>query len=633
MPYAFSGFILDTEQRLLTVSNRPVQLTRQSYELLCYLVANPQRVITRDELIEHVWKGRIVADNTVDQSISKLRKSLNSAREGQYIEALYGEGFRFTPKGELTSAAGRTNRGRWFIIGVLVLFLAVAALSVTIWSDSRSIDAPPRPTQSAPSLTQPYAKDPRPAVAILPLRNHSEGAASFASGVHEEVLSQLSRIGTLRVISRTSVMRYADTSATMPAIASELGVDAIVEGSVQQAGDQIRIHVNLIEASSDSSLWAHTFDRQLSAENLFAMQSEISKAIAATLDAKLTARDEARLARRPTNNLNAYQSFLLGRHNFDLRLNGEQGMLERAEKHYLQALELEPKYAEAMAGLAMVYAVYRDYSQSPLPQPAREMAIEYAQSALELEPSLGEPHAVLGLLSPDVTRGQFHLLRAIELEPNNSAALLWAGELDLATGFLERAETRFLAARDVEPTSPSATQWLAIAAYLRGDHAAAIEYAEQGRAMGFIPARGMLSIIHFWNGRGEKAAELLQTTAPAAERDAWLGLVTRAEPNGNPSPEMVNVVLGPDQGASIPHFRILYMFAIGAIDEGYELIEKRLPHGISAFVYVWHAQHPELRAHPAFARLADQLGLPQYWAATELPKMCQTVPSSGFRCY
>jgi TolB-like protein/Flp pilus assembly protein TadD len=304
-------------------------------------------------------------------------------------------------------------------------------------SDSGSVTALPEAASQAgpdPTLTPPVS---RQSVAVLPFDNRSklEDDVFFVEGVHDDLLTSLARIGSLKVISRTSVSRYRDSEKSIPEIAAELGVATVMEGAVQRAGDMVRINVQLIDAQTDEHLWAEIFDRELTTQNLFAIQSEISTAIAKALEATLSPREQQRLADIPTESLAAYNAYLRGRQ-FMARRSSED--LAAAIQEFERAVELDPGYALAWVGIADVSRLLRQYStMDPKELVAQqEAAIE---KALAIDSELGEAQIALGTVREDQMRfeeADAAFRRGIELSPNYVSGYHWYG------GFLGDAVDR-----------------------------------------------------------------------------------------------------------------------------------------------------------------------------------------------
>jgi TolB-like protein len=213
----------------------------------------------------------------------------------------------------------------------------------------------------APTLA---ATDARPSIAVLPFENRSREADDvfFVDGIHDDILTQLSKVSALRVISRTSVEQFRDTKLPMKAIAEQLGVARILEGGVQRAGERVRIHVQLIDAASDAHLWAKKYARELTAANIFAIQTEIATAIAGELKATLTPAERARAKIVPTQNLAAWEAYQLGK---QLMAKRSSAGIGDAQQLFREALDLDPKFALAHVGLADTLILQSLYRLAP----------------------------------------------------------------------------------------------------------------------------------------------------------------------------------------------------------------------------------------------------------------------------
>jgi len=281
---------------------------------------------------------------------------------------------------------------RWpkllLIVALIVLCVALA-LSVSI--SVRRIS--PRSTQ-VPAEGSNAALIPEKSIAVLPFENLSEdkGNAYFADGIQEEILTQLVKIADLKVISRTSTQQYESKPGNLSEIAKQLGVANILEGSVQKAGDSVRVHVNLIQAGNDSHLWADTYDRKLT--DIFGIESEIARRIAESLQAKLTGREEQALAVKPTNNPDAYDAYLRGLA-FEARSAYSNDPLRKAIDSYERAVQLDPEFALAWARLsradASLYFIRADRTDAR--RSAAQSALEHAQ---RLQPNSAEILLALG---------------------------------------------------------------------------------------------------------------------------------------------------------------------------------------------------------------------------------------------
>ena len=328
------------------------------------------------------------------------------------------------------------------------VIIAVLALGVgLLLFDKFAWEKPDEPTKAVAEVDQ-------GSIAVLPFTNRSAKAddAFFVDGIHDDVLTQLARIGSLKVISRTSVMEYRDTTKNMKVIGDELGVATILEGAVQRAGDRVRINVQLIDTVTDEHLWADTYDRQLSAANIFAIQTEIATAIASALQAALSPEEQERLASVPTENLAAYESYMLGKQKMHTRRSED---LTQAVNHFKEAIALDPKFALAYVGLADTFHLEVSYSGSPEGD-ARARAKIAVTKALDLDYQLGEAHTSLGGIAwqnNDYETSDAEFKRGIGLSPNYATTYHWYGMSLADRGRIEEAVEAMGKAAQLDPLS------------------------------------------------------------------------------------------------------------------------------------------------------------------------------------
>jgi len=295
----------------------------------------------------------------------------------------------------------------------------------------------------------------RKSIAVLPFENLSSDPdnAYFAEAIQDEILARLSKIADLKVISRTSTQKYKSAPDNLREIAKQLGVGNVLEGSVQKSGDAVRVNVQLINALNDAHLWGDVYERKLT--DIFAVESDIAKTIADTLQAKLTGAEKQLIAAQPTTDLTAYELYLKGRSLWSKR-GGEN--LRQAIGFYEQAIARDPKYALAYAGLAEAYVLLPGYTATA-PQDAYPTAKAAALKALQLDEKLAEAHTALGLLlcdgDLDIAGSISEFQRAIALNPNYATAHHWYGNGPLlALGRFEEAIAEGKRAIELDPLSP-----------------------------------------------------------------------------------------------------------------------------------------------------------------------------------
>ena len=350
---------------------------------------------------------------------------------GFALALVFAWAFELTPEGlkrthevphehSITHLTGR--KLDFAIIGLLI-----AALGISVYLNLREA---PRGGRSA-------------SIAVLPFTSRSvdPAHAMFADGIHDELLTSLANIGSLKVISRTSVMEYRDTTKNLRQIGKDLSVATVLEGAVQRAGDNVRINVQLIDAATDEHLWANSYDRRLSTDNLFAIQTEIATTIADKLKATLTPDEKERITKVPTENLQAYNLYLAGRQNLYQR---KVENLQRARELFEQAIALDPKFAKAYSGLSDTLNILYSNFGALEPDEMLPKSKDLLDKAVALDPNDADIHASLGLLAStrwDFTRSAADLAaaeqafeRAIALNANHAQAVAWYAGQELFTG-------------------------------------------------------------------------------------------------------------------------------------------------------------------------------------------------------
>lgn len=443
----FGVFELDTQTGELRKSGRTIRLRPQAAKVLAVLASRPDRLVTREELKEQIWGQDTFVDfeHGLNLCIQQIRATLDdNADVPRYIETLPRRGYRFIAPVQDSTQAARTapvplasrrfTRQRVALVAAIVLVIAGAALAL----------ANPREWR-----TRLFAGSPKPVrtIAVLPLLNLTGDASQdyFADGMTEALTTDLGQISALRVISRTSAMYYKGTKKKLPEIAQELDVDAVVEGSVERAGNQVRITAQLIEAPTDRHLWARSYERDL--RDVLSLQDDVAQAIASEIKIKLTPQELVHLAAARPVKPEAHEAYLRGL--YELRKQRPES-IEQAMKYFQQALALDPDDALAYAGLADAY-----YDQSTLiraPLEVMPKAKAAAVRAIELDATLAEAHASLGNVKLnfdwDWLGAERELRRALELNPNLPRAhaayahyLLTLRRTDEAIQELHRAET------------------------------------------------------------------------------------------------------------------------------------------------------------------------------------------------
>lgn len=443
--FKFGPFRLDPNEQRLLRDGEPVALTPKAFEVLLCLVERHGELLTKEELLEAVWPDTFVEEAVLSVNISTVRKALGDDQNGHsFIETAPRRGYRFLASvetvGQAISAeeplqrnfsrvaqpAGTIHesplRKRW---GIVLSAGALVALLVLLWGfNVNSLRDRPLTFVGAPH----NAPAPKiESLAVLPLENLSRDPEQeyFADGMTEALITDLGKIGALRVISRTSVMQYKGTRKSLPQIARELNVDAIVEGTVLRSGNRVRITANLLDATSDHHLWAESYERDL--RDILALQSELAQDITNQIQIKLTPQQHVRLEGARPVDPEAHELYLKGRYYWNKRT---PEALKRSLDYFQQAVDKDPQYALGYAGLADSYAMLGsgDYAVLP-PEKAFPPAETAARKALELDNTLAEAHASLGwskmAFDWNWQGAERDFQQAIDLNPGYANAYHW----------------------------------------------------------------------------------------------------------------------------------------------------------------------------------------------------------------
>ena len=380
------------------------------------------------------------------------------------------------------------------------------------------------------SAAAPAVAIPEKSIAVLPFDNLSEekGNAYFAEGVQDEILTRLAKVADLKVISRTSTQRFKSAPENLPEIAQQLGVAHILEGSVQKSNDQVRVNVQLIKAATDAHLWADTYDRKLN--DIFAVESEIAKTIAETLQAKLTGLEKIQLAKKPTANPEAYELYLKGRFFWNKRTAAD---LRKSIDYFNQAIDKDPNYAQAYAALAQSWKLLPAFDGGA-PQDCFPQAEAAARKAVALDDTSSTAHATLaslkGLNGFDYPGAIAEYERTLQLNPNDATARQWFANDTLANiGQNEREVAELKRAVELDPLSLIINSNLGWAYIHAGRFDEAIAQLRKAVEMdgAFYYARYALALALELKGVIPEAIAEYQKTVSITEDPVPLGLLGR----------------------------------------------------------------------------------------------------------
>ncbi|MGD8276011.1 MAG: winged helix-turn-helix domain-containing tetratricopeptide repeat protein [Thiohalocapsa sp.] len=420
--FQVGDWLVDPPAGQITKGERAVKLEPKVMDVLSYLALRPGELVTREDLERDVWMGAVVGYDSITTAVIKLRKALDDdARQPRYIATIPKRGYRLiaevqepTPGSEVektTGAAGSAaepaasgiSLSRWLLAALLLLLFV--GLVVLAYQNRRAQDG----TASA-ALP--------PSIVVLPFTNLTgdPDQASFADGMTDDMITDLSRLSGLQVIAANTSFTYKDKQVQPQELKAELDVDFVLDGSVRRQGDVMRINARLVDAGTGFQKWAASFDRPTS--QVFEVQDEVTDRIVEALALRISDREKQRLAQRSTDNLKAYDAFLEGQ---ALSKIGTMESNQQAQRAYLRAIELDPGYGRAYGALAFAMAVAfrRGWTDIPLETMAR--ALDLAKRGVALDDSIPQTHWALGyvhLMRKELEQAESAAARSIEVAPN-----------------------------------------------------------------------------------------------------------------------------------------------------------------------------------------------------------------------
>jgi len=382
MLYQFDEFELDTNNCVLSKLREPISIEPQVFDLLSYFLANSQRLLTRDELFEQVWPGKIICDTTLSGHIKYVRKALgDSGRNQFFIKTIHGRGYQFTAQVTVTE----NNR---------------PLLKQTLETTKNAL----------------FSKG--PLVTVVPFSNLSSDPEQqfFADGMSEDIITELSRFSDISVLASHSAFQLKDTSSATEYFREKRNMNYLIEGKVRRFNDRIRISVQLIEASTSQTIWAEKYDRLI--EQVFQIQDEIVETIVSTLSGQIRKVEMARAKSRATTNLRAYDHLLRG---LAAHKNGftSKNNFNIARQEFSKAIELDPDFARARAWLICSASNMWEL----MTKTRIEQALIDAKYALSLDASESEIHRILAaiyLWTRNYKLSGYHYREARRLSPNDA---------------------------------------------------------------------------------------------------------------------------------------------------------------------------------------------------------------------
>jgi len=613
----FGVFELDVQNAELRKSGVKVKLQEQPLRILQTLLEKHGQIVTREELRGRIWPANtfVEFDQGLYNAMARLRDALGDASENpRFIQTVARRGYKFIAPVTLTAGESssevspKTEVSRWswvhrWISGVLAGLLGAALLLVVVFGFDVA-----GAREWLRSRTSPIRS-----LAVLPLQNLSNDAQQdyFADGMTDELITELAQVGNLRVISRTSAMSYKSTKKTLPQIARELNVDAVLEGSVVRSGDRVRITAQLIQAQGDRHIWAHSYERDL--RNVLALQGEIACDIVGEVRANLRPTPSARLV-----NPESYEAYLRGRH--DLNKATSEADLESSISNFQLAIAKDPQSGLAFSGLAVAYAALADFYRAP--NEVMPKAKEAATRALHIDETLSEAHDALGWVEFayewNWPLAEQHLKRALELNPYNALAHDHYAYFLASLRGKDEAFAENQLARELDPFSLAILTDSSFYFYMGRQYDRAIDQGQ--KALQLDPScytcRTIIALSEVQKGQFREATQEIEPVKfpEAAPIDvattvsilALAGETTRAR-------SLERSLQAETMKRYVCPYEVATGFtALGQKDDAFKWLQKS--YEAHSICVIWLNSEPRfdpLRSDPRFVALVQQVGLPE----------------------
>jgi TolB-like protein/DNA-binding winged helix-turn-helix (wHTH) protein/Tfp pilus assembly protein PilF len=641
-PKRFGAFEFDPHARQLRKHGHTIRLHGQPLEILGLLLERSAGVVLREELRAKLWPEDTFVDfeHSLNAAVNKLREALgDDANSPRFIETVPRRGYRFIAPiegplpasapdtaeqdaqgvnqeasnpivekpgaGVLAPSGARLQRRTLRVALIACALLIVLLLKFDIGRLRQRLLGRPDPAAIR-------------SIAVLPLENlsHDPEQEYFADGMAEALTTELAQISALKVISHTSVVQYKGTKKSLPQIAQELSVDAVVEGAVQRSGNKVGITVQLIHAPSDRHLWAKSYERDLS--DVLALQRDVAHTIADEIKAKLTPPEKAHLARARPIDSQAYDDYLKGR--FSL----EKGNARKSIEYFQAAIQKHPNYALAYAGLANSHITLgQPWGGDMSPKEVLPQAKAAARKALEIDDSLGEAHLALArviqLYDWDWQAVEKEFRRALELNPNDAMAYHWYGEYLQEMGRNEEAFVQMRQAMVLDPLSSGSASELGYIFYTARQYDQAIRAFQKALELEADNVNAHVGLGWVYDEKKmyrEAIAELEKAVNLSNRHDlivASLGKVLGDSGRKHEAKKLLEELEERSKHRYIsPCLLALVHIGLGERDQAIASLEQGYTDRDQWMLYLKVDPHlDDLRSDPRFKDLVRRVGLPQ----------------------
>jgi TolB-like protein len=576
--YEFGPFRLDSVERSLSKDGRTVALPPKLFDILLLLLHRRGQLITKEELMRHVWPDQFVGDNNLTVRMSALRKTLDDGHGGhKYIETVPGEGYRFIARVKGGEAGG------------------VESLPENAGLQRSRISS----------------------LAVLPFVNETgePGLEYLSDGLTESVINSLSRLSHLRVIARSTVFSFKGTGNSPVTTGRKMGVDAVVVGRVIRLGDKLTVGVELVDVRDGTQIWGEAYNQRFS--DLLEVQESIAREVAGKLSLRLTGEERRQLVKQHTANVEAYSLYLKGRYFWNRRT--EKG-INKGIQYFEEAIKLDANYALAYVGLSDCYRGLAIWNVVP-PSAAYSLSRRYVTKALEIDGSLAEAYASLAIIELydyDWRAAEKLFKLALELDPNYATAHYWYSVYLTSLGRFDEAIAATKLARNTDPFSLMTAAQLGKIYYSMRRYEQAVEQFDEIVEMDstFATAHGMKGLVCIGMGRYEAAIASIQKAddllgGDDAEAIALMGYGYGMWGKLEEASAALSRLEAQAQHRYIPPYLLSYIYTgLKEKDKTFECLEKAyLEHSYSLAYLKINPIYDDLRPDDRFTELLRRIGL------------------------
>ncbi len=609
--FLFDDFVVDLEAWQLIHSGQVVHLEPTVLKLLVFLIENHDRLVSKNELLDTVWGETVVSESALSKAIARLRKALgDDSSHPRYIETVHSLGYRFIAKVQEIEPSARNRPvrvpARKATYAALV-FAGLMVMAIILFSlDLFDLQTRTPGTQETPRIRS---------LAVLPLANLAGDPEQdyFVEGLHDVLITDLSKISGLKVISRQSTMRYKASNKPMAEIARELNVDALVEGGALLLGEQVKVTAQLIHGQTDEHIWAETYDRDL--RDVLALLGEIARTISDEIEISLRPQDKERLASAGPVDPAANEAYLRGLYFFN-RFN--VGDFQKSLEYFEQAVDIDPGFALGWSGLAAAHLMIAYFGNEP-PREAVMLARVAALKALELDDQNFSGHAALGwvrLFSRDWPGAGQSFEEALRLNPNHAMTIHGYADYLLLSGRLEESLVQVRRARAIDPFTPTSNLPVPVHLYMmrRYDEALA-EAQELLKADPNYPVGWLLTLVYWQKGMFQEALAEYRKTLTRMNDTGLLEALARGNAESGPRGAMrgmADEMAARSKMGHVDPFKVSSTYAqAGEVNLAFEWLEKALERGSPELIYVGlRPDFDVLRNDPRYKVLMQRFGLP-----------------------